>query len=370
MYKWAMKLVTVCLVLISLSTQAQIAGDVLYYEGRSFGGSHAQTVEKTEEILNSIQAISKQTSFQKITLKNRSGEPYPALVIVPNQQSALNKEAYRVQQAFAGLPLVISPYDLSKGSAAFFDPSGKMLGVSYRFVLGELNDSSYLHELYHATTQMKVIQGQFQLWAGVMKSDSINYMSTMNRDAYARFASLDEIAATALSVKLVSKSLIDLKKSLSDLDFLKSEEANRLANSLVHSIRSGLSLAKQSKDLAQKALTLKSIQETVRLSIGNKSNNVLSTVFKMDSYSYEFEAGKGTDVAKPKGTEYRMYWNQNYTPQDLQNRLMAIADKSQQAENALMQLKKCIREVIESVDLKKTDYVCIERSYQNAFGSL
>lgn len=365
----AMKLI-ISLLFVSLSAAAQSPSDVLYYEGRSFGGSHSETVKKTEEILISIQTLSKETVFQSITLKNRSGESYPALVIKPDsQKSALNKEAARVSQIYAGLPLVISPYDLSKGSAAFFDPTGKMLGVPYRFALGAVNDPSYLHELYHTTTQMNVIQNRHQVWGGVMKSDSSNYMSTENRDAYARFSSLDEIAATALSIKLLSKELLDLKKNLSDLDFLRSPEAVRLSGLLVHSISSGLSLSKQSKDLAHKALGLNGVKQNTRLTMGNQSREVISTVFKMDSYSYEFKAGKGTDVAKPNGTEYRLYWAGSYTDQDLKNRLSEIQLKSQKVESAIQDLKKCIRVIIESVDLKKTDYACIERSYQNVFGS-
>src|SRR5690606_5102788 len=137
---------------------------------------------------------------KKINLKARDGSSYPALEILTHGSSEQNQEARRVSNEMAKIPLIFSPYDLSFGSNAFFDPNGSKIGVPYRFFIDGAQDSSYLHELYHAETYKKVMTGENTIWAGVIQAKDGKQISKTNSSYYFRFASLDEIAATALSV--------------------------------------------------------------------------------------------------------------------------------------------------------------------------
>lgn len=163
------KLIFIILLLFSFLSFAQTAeGEYRSLWGSNFGRTTEQRIQKTEQVLAAAEraADEKGISYRRVSLKNREGASYPALEILPQGSSDQNREAARLAREMSSLPLILSPFDLSTGSAAFFDPNGSKLGVPYEFLFENgTQNSSYLHELYHAGTYQKVLTNKNALWA-------------------------------------------------------------------------------------------------------------------------------------------------------------------------------------------------------------
>lgn len=336
----------------------------------------AQTsqVSKARELVNAAKKIADEqgTVTQIKTLTDKSGISYPVLVVSAVRGNELNNEAERVSRLFGGLPLIYSPYDLSRsGANAFFDPAGKMLGVPYGFVVGDYNNSSYLHELYHASTYQKVLNGQNPLWAGVMKVLKGDYLSSRNTEYYTRFVSLDELPATALSLRLEALNLLQLRRTQTPQEFNRSRgAADSLLGEVYFSANVGRHLARQVQEVLTRALSTQSSSGTTQLSLGRLKKNLPTVTLIMDSYRYPNTGGRSTLLAEPQGSEIKLYSSTALTSSSLKNRLTTLISRARQAEAAFERAQKCVYVMIDYPKLDKTDYGCLEREAGKAFSLL
>lgn len=368
-----MKKILFSLLIIS-NAWAQDYSDLLSFRGASLGSSPAQQIAKTQEILNEVYkvALAQGTHTEIVRLTDNMGNSYPAMVVKTNPGSPLNKEAARIAGHMPGLPLVFSPYDLGRsGSSAFFDPSGKMLGVSYDFILGNPQDTSYTHELYHSSNYQKVLTGKPTIWAGVLKVMSGQYLSATNSNYYYRFASLDELPATALSLKIDTAKLLELKRTQSPQAFTNSHgEAARILGEIHLSIQAGMALAMQSRDLMARALKTQAKTLTIPLKLGSRSANLPTSSYLMESYSWEIVSGRGQMVAIKDGAEVLLYWSRKPSAAELSNRVKEIARRSMQAEAAFKAAEACVYVAIEYPDLSRSNLKCLGDQSGKAFAAL
>lgn len=327
----------------------------------NFGRTFEQRLSRTEEVLAVAERLAdeKGISYKRLTLKNREGKSYPVLQILPQGSSDQNREALIVARDMSSLPLIFSPFDLSSGAAAFFDPNGSKLGVPYGFLLdGGILDPSYLHEIYHASTYQKVLSRKVAPWAGLTKVTAGTYISSKNTQYYFRFGAVDEIVATSLSVKLETEKLMELSRTLSSFDFHRPRgEADQLLGSIYQGILVGKALAKQTVDLVDRALlqVSKAEHKSLKLGLGKTSKTITETVFTLDSYNWEIVNGRGTTVAVKDGTLFSLYSATKPTASSLKARLEDIKARAQRAESLFIEMEKKIYVLIEYPDLKKTD---------------
>lgn len=358
------KLILLALFVTSSLSFAQTAVDDYrsFWRG-NFGRTFEERVKRTNEILDlAVKAADEQgIHYKKISLKNREGKSYPALQIVAQGSSEQNLEAARVARQMFAIPLILSPFDLSSGANAFFDPNGSKIGVPYSFILdGGSKDPSYLHELYHANTYQQVMSGKSPMWAGLTKlnSGAGTYLSSQNNQYYFRFGSVDELVATSLSVKLDVEKILELQRVQTPKDFYQSRgEADELLGSIYHSILIGKVLARQTVDLADRALTkLSSVEhKPMSLSLGKTTKTITESVFTLDSYSWEIVGGRGTHVAVKDGTYFSLYSPKAPTASALQARLLELKNRASRVVSLYQAMEKSIYVLIEFPDLKKTD---------------
>lgn len=353
---------------------AQNNSDLLYYRGRSLGNTPQQQITKATEIL---QVIKKRTDDLGVStaiqsFKDKKGNTYPALVIEAQGTHELNQEAKRVSNLMGKLPLVFSPYDLGRsGADAFFDPEGSMLGVSYDFVLGNVKSSSYLHELYHANTYLNLMQNKGSIWAGMMKVLSGTYLSNLNTSYYFRFASLDELPSTAYSLKLDTEQILKLKATLSPAQFNASRgEVEYLLGEIYLSVRAGYYLARQVRDLAQRAQDQVAQEEQMSLKLGTLTKKISVSSYLLESFSREIIGGRGTYVGIPDGSELKLYWNNDMLPTSKAPRLQEIVMRATRAEEAFKVAEKCIDVLIEFPQVSKTDFNCLKSRAHLPFSQL
>jgi len=236
-----------------------------------------------------------------------------------------------------------------------------------------VNDSSYLHELYHAETYKKVMIGQNTIWAGVMQAQGGKQISKTNSSYYFRFASLDEIVATALSVQLDSQDLEELQRTLTPRDFNRPRgEADEKLGSIYFSALAGKYLARQSADVAKRSLQkLREVKITrTKMSLGKDTREIYSATFLLESYSREFSAGRGVDVAHKDGTQFTLYSTKNPTLNDLEKRLNLIISKSIAAEKHFEEVEKSIYVLIEFPQLEKSNLPALYKAAPKAFSFL
>lgn len=346
------------LLLFSLLSFAQtLESEFLSQQGQNFGRTFEQRLARTNEVLLIAERFAEEKGIQikKINLKNREGKSYPALVILAQGSSSQNLEAARVSRIMSSLPLVFSPLDLSAGSDAFFDPNGSKLGVPYAFFTKGATDPSYVHELYHAGTYQKVLSNKKTIWAGVMKIVAGTYISLANSQHYFRFASLDELNSTALSVKLETEVLMELYRTQTPQDFNRSRGvADQTINSIYHSILAGSNLARQAADVAARSLQniAQAESKTIKLSLGGTTKDVTETVFKIDSYDREIA---NRSVTHAKGTIFSLYSSATENQSSIEKRLNEIRSKALVAEKLFNELEKKIYVVIEYPRLEKSD---------------
>lgn len=356
------------------SAFAQDYSNVLYYRGRSLGNTPAASIAKAREILTQVQIYAnEQGTITKVTtLTDKAGNSYPVLVITPVKGSALNTEAERVARLFGGLPLVFSPYDLGRSlSNAFFDPTGKMLGVSYDFILGDYNSSSYLHELYHASTYQKVLAGKNPEWAGVIRAIKGHYVSSKNTEYYTRFVSLDELPATALSLHLDTQNLLQMRRTQTPQEFNTSRgAADNLLNEVYFSAKVGRYLARQVQDVLARALLSSATPQNAPMVLGTSTKNIPTLTFLLDSYSFPTTGGRSSLIPEAEGTEFKLYSSVALTPSFLQIRLQNLIAKARQSEAAFERTEKCVYVMIEYPRLEKTDFGCLEREASKPFSFL
>jgi hypothetical protein len=340
----------------------------------SFEKEYKDKLVTTEKIIKLAQnyAQDKGIKLESVTLMTRQGQTYPALKISTVGSSKQNKEAARVAQDMSSLPLILSPYDLSFGINAFFDPNGSKLGVPYQFLFEDgLVHPGYLHELYHANTYQKAISGQNSFWAGIMSVNKGQYISAENKNAYFRRAAGDELVATALSTKLTLERLAYLYKTQSLKEFNHySGEASDLLNELYFEVVTGRYLARQAADVAQRSLTVQPTIQEIKLSLGDRAYDITETVFKVDSYMWEIVAGKGTSVGLKDDTTFAMYSKNPYTPQEIRENLNRIVAVSRQAEVLFKQIEDLIYVMIEYPDIQKTDMKTLLAQAQSPFDLL
>jgi hypothetical protein len=361
------KMIFLLLLLFSFLSFAQTAESEYRSSSRgNFGRTFEERVKRSEDVLAKAERLAdeKGISVKKITLKNREGRNYPALQIIPQGSSAQNREAARVGREMSALPLVLSPFDLSSGSAAFFDPNGSKLGVPYEFLLDDgINHSSYLHELYHAGTYQKVLSRRNAPWAGLTRVLNGTYLSTKNTQYYFRFGAVDELVATSLSLKHEVARLIELERTLSSFDFYRSRgEADQLLNSIYQSVLVGKFLSRQTVDLADRALAaISKVQhKAMTLTLGRTSRSITESVFMLDSYNWEIVGGRGTHVAVSEGSYFSLYSATRPTDAALRTRLGELKSLALRSEGLYQEIEKKIYVLIEYPDLKKTDLKGLE----------
>lgn len=353
---------------------AQDYSSILANKGASLGNTPQAQIAKTREILALVKAVTdaQGTVTEAATLQDTQGNSYPVMVIKAVNGNLLNQEALRVFRVMSGLPIVFSPYDLGRSrSNAFFDPTGKMLGVSYEFILGDKDNSSYQHELYHAWNFQKILGGAGSLWTGVMKVNKGENLSSVNRDYYQRFASLDELPATALSLWLDTVRILELKRTQTPQEFNESRgKADELLGEIYQSVKAGSALAKQSREVMERALKTEAHVNQAPLKLGNTTRNVGTTIFNISSFAWEIKSGRGTLVEVPKGTEVKLFWTRTPGANELHTRMREIIRRSILAEAAFKQAENCIYVMIEYPKLEQTNYGCLEQSAPRAFAVL
>ena len=340
-----------------LSFAQDLESEFLYQQTRNFGRTFEQRLSVTNEVLLIAEKLADEKGIQtqRTNLKNREGKSYSALVILSQGSSSQNQEAARVSRTMSNLPLVFSPLDLSSGSEAFFDPNGSKLGVPYAFFTTGATDPSYLHELYHAGTYQKVLSNKNSIWAGVMKVVKGTYISLNNGQYYFRFASLDELSATALSVQLETKVLMELYRTQSPQDFYRSRgTADQAINSIYQTILAGRYLARQAADVATRSLQKLSQAEskTISLNLGGMTKQITEIIFNLDSYDREVA---NRSIVYPNGTIFSMYSPSPMSKDAIQKRLNEIKSRALEAEKMFVELEKKIYVVIEYPSLEKTD---------------
>lgn len=352
------KLIFILLLLSSFLSFAQsLESEFLSQQHENFGRTYEQRLSKTNEVLLVAEKFAEEKGIQlkRINLKNREGKSYSALMILPQGSSSQNQEAQRIGRTMSNLPLVFSPFDLSSGSDAFFDPNGTKLGVPYGFFTTGPTEASYVHELYHAGTYAKVMTNKKAIWAGVMKIVKGTYISLANGQYYFRFASLDELNATALSVKLETEELMALYRTQTPKDFYRSRgAADQLLNSIYQTILAGKYLAKQAADVASRSILKIGSAEnkSINLSLGDSTKAVFETVFNLDSYDRE---PGNRSIAHPNGTVFSLYSTTAESPESLLKRLNEIKLKAVEAEKMFSEIEKKIYVMIEYPGLEKTD---------------
>ncbi|RYZ69434.1 MAG: hypothetical protein EOP09_07675 [Proteobacteria bacterium] len=348
--------------------------DLLYYAGRRLGSTPEQQVREADKILKQVKARieTRNVKTETVQLSDQQGRVYRALKIVPGASSPLNQEAERVSQSLFNIPLLFSPYDLSRGgSSAFFDPNGSKIGVSYAFILGNVQHESYRHELMHAETFARVMRKQTDLYAGVLKLLQGEAMSTRNRRSYFRFASLDEMVTTSYSLSLTAQVVGDLMKSTTREQFMSSRgQAQALGDEMSHSIEMGLGLAKQVIDITTQALEQPWSISSLELKLGTGSSKHYRSVSLVNSYQREFENGRGFDRPLPKGTELTLYWSERPTDAQITARLTRLKTLAEDTERQLKAANDCLSIMIERIDVERTDWNCLLARAPTAFQTL
>lgn len=356
------------------SAFAQDYAEILHFRGRSLGHNPTAQITKTREILAAVQKVAQEqgTVTEAKNLTDNAGNSYPVLVISPVRGNVFNEEAERVSRQFSGLPLVFSPYDLGRsGANAFFDPAGKMLGVSYDFVLGNSKHSSYVHELYHASTYQKVLAGKNPLWAGVMRAVKGHYISSKNTEYYHRFVSLDELPATALSLRLDTSSLLEMKRTQTPQEFNRSRGvADSLLNEVYFSAKVGRYLARQVQDVLTRALNAQGKIQNLALTIGQTTKSLPTMTYLLDSYSEPTSGARSSLIAESLGSDIRIYSSTNPTPANFKKRLTTLIERARQSEAAFELAEKCVYILIEYPRIEKTDFGCLEREAAKPFSLL
>jgi len=366
-----MKILILGFLLISSLSYASDHSEILYYRGRSLGNNLQSQLQETRKILTKVETELNRAGVQYTirNLKDNLGNTYPVIRLSTSGNSALNKEALRVSHLMGGIPLIFSPYDLGRSKAnAFYDPKGTMIGVSYRFILGVVDDSSYLHELYHANTYAQVVQGRDMQWAGVKRLLKGSAMSASNSSYYFRFASLDELPATALSLQLDTFQILEMRRLMSAAEFNKSRgEGEDLLGNILLSANAGEALARQVQDIATKALASQYSVKSELLAIGSLKRTIHSVIFSLSSHDRVFSAGRGTNIEIPDGVEFKMYSVGPISDASLKRRLNQIIVKARSAQEAFFRARKCIYVLIEYPDVTKTDYSCLENEAPKAY---
>lgn len=357
---------------VAAPTRANDDSDLLYYVGRSLGNTPEAEIRETDRILGIVETrvTARGTRVRRAQEVDRQGRSYPILVIEPiDNGNAINQEALRIARTMNGLPVIFSPYDMSRGrSAAFFDPAGTKLGVSYAFILGNPTDSSFQHEVAHAETFRRLLNREPAPWGGLMKLLQGERMSSENHGGYFRFASLDELLTTALSLKRNNEEAQAIRARITPAEFLRHDGPGaEWIGSIAHDVETAIGLARQYADLATRALPAPARTEPLALRLGTVTQNLTQTSFLIDSYRREIIAGRGTDVAVPQGTLLSLYWSVAPTEAAIQARLRMIQTVSNQALVELRETDRCIYRGIELADAGRTNWNCLAERAPRAF---
>lgn len=333
--------------------------DLLKTDRKMPFGRMEQRLRVTTEALEVAQPYldRKGVRFSPITLNTKQNVSYTALEIETFGDSEQNNEARRVADMMGEMPLVFSPFDLSFGSNGYLIPDGSQLGVSYGFLIDGPEDSTYQHELLHATNLNDVVNGKNPLWTGLMEATSAEgHVSDKNSEGYSRFAALDEMVTSALSVKLDAIKLAKLKASQTPKEFNDRWGSGHALLSDIHfTLQNAERLSKQIAHLCERALLkLDNVQiESVPMTIGKKKQSRFHAVFTLESYKYEY-GGRGY-VAIPNGTKFKLFYGTHPTKAQLKARLEKILALSKAAEPKFLAARKSIHMGLELVDVAKSD---------------
>ncbi len=354
------------------SAQAQDDSDLLYYVGRSLGNTPEAQVRESERI---IALVESRISARGIRVRrgsevDRQGRNYPILILEPVENgNPINREVLRISRTMNGLPVIFSPYDLSRGrSAAFFDPAGTKLGVSYAFILGNATDSSFQHEVAHAETFRRLQANEPAPWGGLMKLLNGERMSLGNSGGYFRFASLDELLTTSLSLKRNNEEAQAIRAHTSRAEFIRHDgPGGEFIQLIAHDIETAIGLARQYIDLLTRALATQPRTEPLALRLGTVTRNLTQTSYLLDAYKREIIAGRGTDLPVPQGTLLTLYWSFAPSPAAITARLQTLTNLSNQALAELRETDRCIYRGIELADADRTNWDCLTARAPRAF---
>ena len=343
--------------LSSVFSYAQSDADLLAKDRKMPFGRIEQRMRVTDDALNVARPYldRKGVRYNSMPLKTERNEAYEALKIETFGDSQQNREARRVSDLMGGMPLVFSPFDLSFGTNGYLIPDGSQLGVSYRFLIEGTTDSTYQHELLHATHLNDVVNGKNPLWAGQMQAhERGTYVSNNNSEGYSGFAALDEMLTSALSVKIDAENLAKLKATQRPREFNNRwGEGHALVSDIRFTLKNGENLAKQIAHLCERALAnLDSVKiESAQMKIGNKSRSRFHAVFNLEAYK-----GYGrSQVVIPNGTKFTLFYGTQPTKAQIKTRLERILSLSRQAEPKFAAARKAIHMGLELPDVEKSD---------------
>lgn len=350
-------LLLIVLLLLSFVSWAQTSLSDIPELNYGFGNSPSSRLGRSEEIVSLTKKIALENGIQtkEIRLSDRKGQSYTALQVLPSGSHSLNKEALRIDRLMSGLPLVFSPYDLSFGSNAFFDPNGSKLGIPYEFFVVGARSSSYQHELLHAGTYVELIAGRTPEWSGLVKLIKGTSVTDVNQSYYFRFSANDEILATALSIKLDAQILVQMKKSQTPKEFNDFHgKASDTLNEIYFSALAGISLSKQTQSLANSAL--KNLDKALifeeALSLGRMKKNITVVEFKLNSYD---RSSATSYQALAEGTSFKLYFTKRPNTVQIETKLRGMIRKSQTAQSLFTQVEKSIPVLIEYPQIDKAD---------------
>lgn len=324
-----------------------------------------QRMRLTNESIDTAQKYldHKGIRYSQITQRSSNRETYTALEIEDTGNSVQNREARRVSLMMGGMPLVFSPFDLSFGSNGYMQPDGSHLGVSYRFLTEGPTDSTYQHEILHASTLNDIVNGKSPLWAGEMKArDRGTSVSSKNSAGYSGYAALDEMLASSLSVKLDAERLMKLKATMSPKDFsYRWGEGHALVSDLRFTLQNGENLAKQIADLCERSLAkLDSVEiKEAKMVIGKKSAVRYHAVFVLDAYEMK--------KVIPFGTRFTLFYGSRPTINHIKTRLEMILRMSRLAQPRFEAARKTIFMGIELPDVEKSDINSLIRLAPEAY---
>lgn len=347
------------------------ASDPLREEIRSLGSSRyradsARLLEVSGKAKGLLREILVKEGAGSESLRIRGGaNGYDALRILPKQGNGPISNFVREWSAkLNDLPFVYAPEILFQGStSAFFDSQGAYLGVAQDFVTdSDRVSSGTIHEIYHADTFRQVIDGTEELYAGLYQVEGLRFLSAVDQNYYGRFASLDEIVATSLSLKLDAERLARERATLG------ADAKEDLLGEIHHSVLVVKSLARQLTDTMKRIRPEQAKVERQTLRLGVKSREIEVAKFSLDSFSREVVGPGRLDwIAHPNGASFRFYFAGQATPAAIAKRAQDYAEAIANAESLAKQVEGCIRVVIEYVRVDGTDLDCVIEKAPKAY---
>lgn len=348
--------------------------DRFRYDMRGSFRANDDKIEATKKLVEAASRIAKNNNIDHTILSltnERSGEKFLALEILPSFSSLANKEALRLEREFGGLKLIFSPHELKRGmngTNAFFVPSGERIGVPTDFLFNQITES-YLHELGHATTYLKLIKGLDDTYAGVLQVTQGWQMSRLNGAGYARFSSLDELKTTLLSASLSTKELYSIYKTYTDRRaFNNNRELEEKLSGILFSLDNAYNLARQTHDIAKRSIEHLQKNEFKRnLEMIRLGDKLAAKVYAFSILSTSYESQTALRFTEFKEGAVFKFYALDKNVSTLIKRLEKIVKETEVLIPETNRLRKLIGVRIQYADLASTDMEVLARELADRF---